>query len=671
MLLYSQTRMFCRVFLCVLLCAVAASAQFQRPPRPHEEKKSLVKIAVSPDTRTIAVGRSGNTAVKRYGRVELWDTASGELLRTITGFDGPIWSLTFSRDGNSIVTLSTEYREQKVPTRVIDRDERVVPELKWWNVQSGEFIRKISLEAEKGLVNVQATWSPNGDTLALIERYAFRQLIATDQGVIDGRIIGAGFDILHEIDLKLLDAQTGERKVKFEDAARSLMGFQAQMYARLEHPTFSPDGKILAATLGTEVILWNAHTGKKLSTLKKINGAPAAIAFSQDGRLVAVASTTSTRLKVESELAVWDVQSGREVNRLKGKNDEMSSLQFAFDGRALLIGTLQYESQGSTGTIKMWNLHNNRLGKLNVHEGKSVWSLTLLGEHSVVLHSGDDVELWDAKTWKPKFTFEPSAEDEDETNRRSRLLLSAKQAVAVAFSRDGLTVSAEIPGDGLRRWDARTGGVKEKLENDRATDAAVAMSALGDFRAEATDKGVRVANLVKETSEEIKFSGDGLISALALSREGELLAISSDKEITVLSVGSASAPIVLRADQEITAMAIDAAGQLLAVAHADRSIAVWNLRTRSMQGELRKHQAVVNALAFSPDGRMLASGGDDRTAILWEVGSGKAKRTLKGHDLTVTSLAFSPDGRLLASGSGNAAVVLWDVSSGKLDRILR
>lgn len=663
--------MFYRVFLCVLAFAITASAQFMRPPRPHEEKRSLVKFAISPDLQIIAVARSGNTTVKRYGRVELWDSTTGKLQRTITGFDGPISSLTFSRDGKSIVTLSTEHREQKVPTKLRDRNEKVLAELKWWNAQSGDFIRKISLEVEKGLVNVQATWSPHGDTLALIERYAFRQLIATDQGIIDGRIIGAGFDTLHEIDLKLLDAQTGERKVKFEDAARSLMGYQAMLYARLDHATFSPDGKILAAALGTEVILWNARTGKKLLTLKKVNGAPAAIAFSQDSRLVAVASTTSTRWKVESELAVWEVESGREVNRLKGKNDEMSSLQFAFDGRALLIGTLQYESQGSTGTVKMWNLRDNRLGKINISEGKPVWSLLLVSDQSVVLHSGEDVELWDAKTWKPKYTFEPSEEDEDETNRRSRLLLNAKQAVAVAFSRDGLTVSAEIPGDGLRRWDSRTGGVTEKIENERETDAAVAMSAHGDFRAEATAKGVRVTNVAKGTSEEIKFSGDGPISALALSREGEWLAVASDKDITVLKVGSEAPPIVLRADQEITAVAIDPAGQLVAVAHADRSIAFWNLRTRTVQGELRKHQDVINALAFSPDGRMLASGGDDRTAILWEVASLKSKRTLKGHDVTVTSLAFSPDGRLLASGSGNAAVVLWDVASGKLDRILR
>ena len=124
------------------------------------------------------------------------------------------------------------------------------------------------------------------------------------------------------------------------------------------------------------------------------------LGFSPDSRLVAVASTTSTRDKVESELAVWEMPSGREVNRLKGKNDEISSLQFGFEGRALLIGTLQYEPGGSTGTVKMWNLVDNRIGRLNVRDGKPVSSLLLLADQSVVLQLGDDVELWDAKTWR-------------------------------------------------------------------------------------------------------------------------------------------------------------------------------------------------------------------------------------------------------------------------------
>ena len=288
-----------------------------------------------------------------------------------------------------------------------------------------------------------------------------------------------------------------------------------------------------------------------------------------------------------------------------------------------------------------------------------------------MLQSKEDVELWDAKTWEVKYSFEPSEDDEDESRRRSRFVMTAKRAVAVAFSRDGLNVSAEIPGEGVRQWDSRTGGVTDKSTDDRASDAAVAMSANGEFRAEATKDGVHVTNVVKETEEDFKVSTDGPISALALSHDGRLLSVAAGDQITVLKLADKAPPVTFNVGYEITAVAIDPAGVLLALARADRSIVFLNLKTGSMQGELRKHQDVINALAFSPDGRMLASGGDDRTAMLWEVSSGKQKRTLKGHDVTVTSLAFSPDGRLLASGSGNASVVLWNVSSGKLDRILR
>ena len=699
--MYSLLRMFFRLFLCILLFGITTFAQ---PPRrlPNDGKKSLVKVAVSPDGLTIAVARSGNTSVKRYGRVELWDVASGKLQRTITGFDGPVWSLTFSRDGKSIVTVSTEYREQKVPTKVNERKEKIFAELKWWNVQSGEFIRKVLL-ADENVVAAEATWSPNGDVLALIERNEMAQLTQIGElGGLNQQLIIPGFVMLHEVNLKLLDAQTGERRVKVEDASRSLPGYQGLMYARLEHPTFSPDGKTLAAVFGTEVTLWNVRTGKKELELSKVKGTPSALAFSPDSKHIAVASNTGTRTKVESELTIWELSSGREVNRLTGRNDEVSSLQFGMEGRALLIGTLQYERGGSTGTVKLWNLDENRIGRLNVRDGKPVSSMIMLADEAVVLQSGEDVELWDAKTWEAKYTFEPSEKDEDESNRRSRFLLSAKRAVAVAFSRDGLTVSAEIPGEGVRHWDSRTGGVKEKpagvkdqsegvkdqpgvkdtaeggkekVASEQDSDEAAAMSANGEFRADATATGVRLTNLVNGTSEEFKYVGDGPIAALALSTDGRSVAVATGDQVAVLKL-AAQAPnnapaVTFDVGLEITAVALDPSGQLVAVARADRSIVLWNLRTGSMQRELRKHQDVINALAFSPDGRLLASGGDDRTAILWEVGSGKSKRTLKGHDVTVTSLAFSPDGRLLASGSGNAAVVLWDVASGKLDRILR
>jgi WD40 repeat protein len=664
--------MFFRLLLCVLLFANIASAQ--RRPILERHKAPAVNAAVSPDGSLVAVARSSGGAAKRFGRVDLWDTRTGELQRTITGFDGPIWSLTFSKDGRFVITVSTEYRDSKIQASVKDRHEKVYAELKWWDVQSGEFVKKLRL-GEEGITSVEATWSPSGEVFALVERYARRQL--TQIGLptaIGQQAMLPGYEPLEEIDLKLLDAETAQRRVKVEDVAKTLHGHLVWVFGRMERPVFSPDGKMLAAMMAEDVKIWNTATGKKVRTLKKLSGWPSAITFSPDNRLIAVASVKGRMPGGESQISVWEIATGKSVNRLNGRNDAILTLQFVARGQAILIGSLEYRPSLEIGTVKLWDLRDNRLKSADIHEGKAVQSFTLVHDQTaVVLQSAEEVELRDARTWEVIHSFASNEDDKSEAMRRSRFILTANRAVGVAFSRDGTTVSAEIPGEGIRRWDARTGGVRNHIPRAQsADDAVLAFSSDGDFVVESTAKGVRLRDLLNGTAKEIPLDTDEPASALALSPDNHTLLTADETGVVQLwDVETGQSRKTIQTGQQITAVAIDASGQLLATARADRSIVLWDVNTGVVRIELKKHSDVVNALAFSPDGNTLASGGDDRTAILWEVASGRAKRTLKGHDLTVTSLAFSPDGLTLASGSGNASVVLWNVTTGKLDRILR
>ena len=661
-----------RLFLGVLFFVNAASAQFGSLPI-EARKAPEVLVAVSRDGLTAAIARSEGSAAKRFGRVELWQTTTGDLQRTITGFDGPIWSLTFSPDGKSIITLSTEFHEAKIQSSATERDEKVRAELKWWNTQTGEFIRKVTVGNE-GIESVEAAWSPAGDMLAVIERYRERQLLrSVEPGEYNPRIRGVGPAFTLELELKLLDAQSGQRKIKLEDSNRTSRGRAVWFAVRLERPAFSPDGKILAAVVDQDVQLWNVDTGKKLLSLKKLSGIPSAIAFSPDNRQIAVASIKGRMPEGESEITLWEVSTGKQLNRLMGRNDAVVCLQFAGNGEALLLGSLQYEADGSMGTVKMWELSRNRLGRFNVHEGEAVSWLTLIpAQYGALLQSGTAVELRDSRTWKVTQSFEPSEADDAVSMRHSRFLLSAKRAAAVAFSRDGTTVSAQIPGEGIRRWDSRTGGTKDAIADARLSESIVAVSPNGDFIAEITDAGVRVTDRTNHSSKLIPLHLPGPTSPVALSDDGRNL-INADESgsIQLWDLASGKLKRTINAGTKVTAVAIDGSGQMLAIARADRSVVLWSLKMEAARSELRKHTDVVNALAFSPDGSTIASGGDDRTVILWDVDSGKPRRTLSGHEQTVTSLAFSPDGLTLASGSGNASVVLWNVPTGKLDRILR
>ncbi len=696
--------------LWMVLLATMVDAQ---PRRPIYESlaASVVTIAVSPDGSTLAIARSSSDPVQRTGRVELWNTKSGELRRTISGFDGSVWSVAFSPDGQTLITASTEFRASKIQAKAIARKGTVVAELKCWDALSGEFIRKVSLPDYEGLRSLEAALSPDGTALAVVERYSQIEVL-TEEGVspVDPskRERPRRMEFFEGIELRLIDAQTGNTRFKVRNGAPGFWGTR-----RLERPLFSPDGKVLAGISAREVRLWNVNTGDKLHTLK-FKGRPVAISFSPDSRIVAVASTIKAMRVGESEISLWDLSTGKVINRLNGKNNSVAALQFGDQGRTLLIGSLQYEPARTVGTVKTWDLLTNRLASFDVHEGHTVSSFALLSDQSaIVLQSGSDVEIRDVKTWKIKHSFEANEDYAIASKRTSRFLLSVKRVASVAFSPDGTTVFGEIPEEGIRLWDPRTGGVKNLIQAVHASDSLVTISSNGVRLAELGSNEIRLWDLMNGTSVVLPLSPGDSYSTLALSRDGQMLAMGNDDEIILRKTTSDDSARTLKgqgatvsflvfsddggtlvsADEtgtiriwevttgqlretilignEITALAVDVSGQRLATAGADYLVSLWDLRTGALQSKLKKHDNVVNALVFSPDGKMLASGGDDRTAILWDVISGKSKRTLKGHDLAVTSLAFSPDGQVVASGSGNASVVLWNVTTGKLDRILR
>ena len=329
--------MFFRVLFYLIVLAISAAAQ-PRGLTPEPTKR--VAIAVSPDGNMIAIARGNDGVNRRYGRVELWSTRTGELQRTITGFDGPVWSLGFSRDGKSVITASTEYRDSKIQSSVRDPDEKLVGELKWWNTQTGEFIKKVSVAGE-GVRSLEATLSPAGDVLALVERSSELQIKIDEPVPITERTINTRYASIEKTELRLLDAQTGQRKIKLDDASKTYSGYLSRLFTRLERPVFSFDGTNVAALAGQDVKIWDVRTGNKILTIKNLKGWPTALAFSEDGRTLAVA--TAKEKGRDSEISVWEVATGKSINKLKGRNDSIASLQFAAQGRALLIGSLQYE----------------------------------------------------------------------------------------------------------------------------------------------------------------------------------------------------------------------------------------------------------------------------------------------------------------------------------------
>jgi WD40 repeat protein len=122
----------------------------------------------------------------------------------------------------------------------------------------------------------------------------------------------------------------------------------------------------------------------------------------------------------------------------------------------------------------------------------------------------------------------------------------------------------------------------------------------------------------------------------------------------------------------VWSVAISPDGQTLASGSQDKTIKLWNLRTREVQRTLSGHSDWILAVAFSADNQTLASAGyaADKTVKLWNPGTGQPLRTLSDHSNEVWSVAISPNGQTLASGSNDQTIKLWNLRTGELLRTL-
>jgi len=666
-------------------------------------------ISFSPDGRTLAIARGASEPVHRFGRIELWDTETGKLRHLIKGFDGPVRSISFSPDGHTLTSASTEFRSPKIQQKPRSREGVSFGELKWWDTGTGELKQKLIMPGE-GSYSIRATQSPDGKQLALAESF-LEQSIFWVNPLFEAQPRASYWPrSFFKVEMKLVDAQTGELRFKLD----------------VDHPgdaSFSPDGNLLAVANGKEVKLWNAQTGKEVRKLKDLRGTANAVAFSPNSRNLAVASTKYEREYAEhvikiigiSEVKVFDLSTGKITHTLKDVG-AVNTLAFSPDGRILVVGGVLPENKGEVAGMKLFNFQTGKVTDLltGADYKEAVDSLVLSRNGGLLaFRSGPAaVKLLDTQKGTLKQTWDADSVGDAVERPSSRFLLSVTRVMAVAFSADGTTVSGENDQGEIKSWDHRTGEVKRHLSNEEDDPSLVAASTDGKSFAEISQGKLLFWNANSDTKRMVPLPGPHTVTALALSADGQMLAVGSGSEVTLLSptgevakklsgpegsisrlafskdgrrlagadedgtisiwnVASGRIEKTLTALTEITALVFAPNGETLATAAQDNTIAIWNLQTSLPQGKFQKHDATINALAFSPNGQLLASGGDDRTIVLWEVAAGKSKRTFKGHDQTVTSLAFSPDGRLLASGSGNASVVLWEVGTGKLSRILR
>jgi WD40 repeat protein len=277
----------------------------RRRQAPFRIKGCLYGVAISPDGRSIAVGR-GFYSHGAKGDVSVWDVATGQARWSAAEPKLKAMSVSFSPDGRSFAAGFGDYLGYSIGDDL--------GKVKIWDVATGR--ERSTFTSPPGGVN-KIAFHPDG-----------RRLAAAGSGVT-----------------QIWDTVAGAK-------VRDLIGHDRWVMS----VAFSPDGKWLA-TGGWDrtVKLWNADTGAEETTIFAHEGYVLDLAFSPDGRHLA---TTSE----DRSVRLWEIPSGRRVATFHGHTDFVQAVAFRPDGRELASASLD-------GSVKVWDPRTSRPVVFERHSG--------------------------------------------------------------------------------------------------------------------------------------------------------------------------------------------------------------------------------------------------------------------------------------------------------------
>ncbi|WP_367648434.1 helix-turn-helix domain-containing protein [Streptomyces sp. CNQ-509] len=252
----------------------------------------------------------------------------------------------------------------------------------------------------------------------------------------------------------------------------------------------------------------------------------------------------------------------------------------------------------------------------------------------------------------------------------------SKAVIATAFSRDGRTLTTAGTDGAVRKWDTRTGRLRNALPGDTsAGDEYHPVELSPDGRTMATEDTTGVEKVTVQLRDTSTGRLRGTlpeltagVGPLAFSPDGRTLATGRmDHGVQLWDVSTGR---LRRSLPEVTAdvgpLVFSSDGRTLATGRMDHGVQLWDTSTGRLRRTLPERTADVVLLAFSPDGRTLATGSLDRSVELWDSSTGRLRRTLPEKTDDIRSLVFSPDGRTLATGSADYRIRLWDTGTGRL-----
>ena len=282
------------------------------------------------------------------------------------------------------------------------------------------------------------------------------------------------------------------------------VALKVPVVAPIASVAFSQDGRVLAAALGRQVVVFDSESGKVVATLGDHPGPVNSVRFSNDGSSLIAAGG---RAGLFGTVTVWDRSKRERRLELKGHADSILSAVLTADGKVL--ATAGYDKQ-----VLIWDLSRGTVIRSLKDHSDAVYGLAFSPDGKTLASCAADrtVKLWDWATGK----------------RTESLSESTSELYSLAFTPDGSRLLSAGVDRSIRIWRLDRGGVR--LERSVfAHDAPIvrlAVSADGRMLASsAEDRTLRLWNLGNMTPQSTVPNQADWVQGLAFSPDNRRLAL--------------------------------------------------------------------------------------------------------------------------------------------------
>jgi WD40 repeat protein/ferric-dicitrate binding protein FerR (iron transport regulator) len=289
------------------------------------------------------------------------------------------------------------------------------------------------------------------------------------------------------------------------------------LHGRFTSLAFSSDNQILATGSDGHVDLWDSHSGKKRTSHKWTGEGVHTLAFSPDGRTLAMGGKNSRGARL------WEVHTDRFVQL--GGGGMIHRLAYSPDGQTLALSR-RHDS------FQLWDaLKRVERCTLSGHTGP-VTDLAFGPDSQTMVSSSEDgaLKLWNAVDGGELATLTTGVGSEK--SRKSTRVL------AVAFSADGNAVAAGFHNGTIQLWDLAARKLRASLQQHTGPITALAFAPDGKLLASGSkDHAVKLWDPIAAAPEVTLLGHDDWIVDVAFSRDGNTLAsIGKDQKANLWSV---------------------------------------------------------------------------------------------------------------------------------------